>query len=163
MHFDMLRVVDVFFDEDGIVAEGIACFAARFSEGFFQFLLLPDDPHSASAAAGTGLEDDRIADAPRLFQRHRNIFQSFLVVFDDRYSTGTCHFFRADFVAQLFHDFRIGADENDAFFPATTRELDVLREKTIAGMDRLYLVQLRDTQDLFDIEVRLQRIAVLSI
>ena len=29
-------------------------------------------------------------------------------------------------------------------------------------MDRLYLVQLRDTQDLFDIEVGLQRIAVLS-
>ena len=64
-----------------------------------------------------------------------------------------------DLVAEVLEHADVRADENDAGIEARLREVRILREEAVAGMDRVDLVLLGDSDDARDVEVRLERLA----
>ena len=62
LHFDVARTVDEFLDEQGTVAECRFGFAPAALESTRHCLGAGDGTHASAAAAGSGLEHDRIAE-----------------------------------------------------------------------------------------------------
>ena len=60
-------------------------------------------------------------------------------------------------VAHVDHCLRIGADEDDAFFLATTCELGILAQESVTWVNSIYLVFLGHLEDLVDREITLTR------
>src|SRR5690606_25846338 len=61
-HLDMARLLEIFLDIDGVVAERSAGLRTRRGEGERQVVLRARHFHAAPAAAGRRLDDDRVAD-----------------------------------------------------------------------------------------------------
>ena len=61
LHFDVLRLLDVFLDKDIAVPECLYSFILSAVELRQEVLLLADDPHSSSAAACSCLEHYRVS------------------------------------------------------------------------------------------------------
>src|SRR5512138_3644456 len=62
LNFDVSRAINEFLDVDRVVAERILCFALRCSERRLELRLIANHSHSLSTAAGSGLEQDRVAE-----------------------------------------------------------------------------------------------------
>ncbi len=151
LHLDVLRIVDIFFDKNRIVAECRAGFVARFIVFRFHFGVAAHDAHPASAAARGRFNHDGVADFIRLRFRNfgrRNIRQA---VFNQRNFQATRQFFRPHFITELHHRLRTRADKNDAFLAAAGRKLHVFRQKTVARVNGLHPAFFRHTQDFFDV------------
>ena len=61
LHLDMLRLFDVFLDEDVAVSECLNGLVLRASKLRYKVCLVMDYSHSASAAAGCSLQHYRVA------------------------------------------------------------------------------------------------------
>src|SRR5437867_12652182 len=62
LEFDMVRIFDEFLDVHAGIAEGLFRFAAGGVVAFDQGDVVVGDAHTPTAAAGDGLDHDRIAD-----------------------------------------------------------------------------------------------------
>ena len=62
LDLDVARLLQVFLDVDGVVAEGRLGFGARGGERGGELVLVLRDLHAAAAAAGGRLDQHRIAD-----------------------------------------------------------------------------------------------------
>src|SRR3546814_19132841 len=62
LDFDMARLLDVFLDEDAIVAEGILRLVGRRRKALRHFVGRARDAHALAAAAGRSLDHNRTAD-----------------------------------------------------------------------------------------------------
>ena len=62
LNLDVTRLRDELLDEDAVVAEAGRRLVLRGLEALGHLALIPGDPHALAAAAGTGLDHDRIAD-----------------------------------------------------------------------------------------------------
>ena len=60
LHFDVLWVLKVFFNENIVNAESFRCFGTRGTELWKKFFFASYDSHSSSAAAGSCLEHNGI-------------------------------------------------------------------------------------------------------
>ena len=58
----MARILDVAFDVDGAVAEGLLGLGTGDVEFLGEGNVVVRDAHATAAAAGDGLDDDRVAD-----------------------------------------------------------------------------------------------------
>jgi len=63
LHFDVLGALDVAFEEDGVVAEGVLGFFLGLGEAGLELGGFFDDAHAASAATEGGLDDERAKSA----------------------------------------------------------------------------------------------------
>jgi hypothetical protein len=84
LNFDVVRVLDEFLDVNAGIAEGLFRLGAGGVIAFDEGNVVVGDAHAASAAAGDGLDHDRIADA-------LGDDQGVLLVFDDAFRTGRVH------------------------------------------------------------------------
>ena len=118
-----------------------------------------DDPHAPAAAAHRRLDDHRVAervgqgaglgcrvDRRSLPGEHR-----------DAGLPGQPP--RGDLVAQQVEQLGTGADEDDPGPLAGPRELGVLRQEAVAGMDRVDALLLGQLDDRVDVEVAADRLA----
>ncbi len=157
LDFDVLRVFNVLLEKDRRVAKGRLGFGGGALQPFEELLLVARHTHAAPAAAGRGLDDDRIAgllgeDQGLLFggdrlgrpRHHRHPGRH-------RY-LATGHL-----VAETAHDFRRRADEGDPGPVAGLGELGVLREEAVAGVDGVDVLSARQVDDLVDGEVGIDR------
>ncbi len=65
LDLDVARLLDVFLDKDPVVAKARFRLVLRAAEPLAQFGIVMRDAHALAAAAGRGLDHDRIADLPR--------------------------------------------------------------------------------------------------
>jgi hypothetical protein len=121
-------------------------------------LIVADDLHAATAAAGRRLQDDREADALGggdglgRARQHAGAGQ--------HGHAGRLHLLAgADLVAHHLHVDRVGPDEQHAALLHDLGELGPLRQEAVAGVDRVGAGQLGGGDDVLDVEVALGGLA----
>ena len=154
LNFNVLGVLDVFLNEDVIVAERFCRFALCGVIFVEQVGLVAHNAHAASAAACSCLQNNGIT----AFVCE---IDSFLVALDgflDTRNGGDAHFignnFRLNLIAQLVHHVRSGANELNARAFACLREIGILGQETIARMNCVGAFRLCQGNDLIDGKIR---------
>ena len=99
LDFDVLGARDVFFEENGRVAKGAPCLAARFVQQAREFRGPGDDTHAAAAAAERRLDDERKPDFARELQRLRAAGDRFIGPGQHRHVDLPCQRARGHLVA----------------------------------------------------------------
>lgn len=160
LHFNVLWRLDEFLKKDRVVAKCLEGLGTGFCKGCFKLFFTADHTHTTATATGSGFEHQRIANTVCLGACYFNCFEFFMAVFDDRNTCRNRVSLGLDLVPQHRHGLRGGSDKDNALFAATGRKLHVFGQETITGMDCIHLVQLRDLDHRFDIQVRLQRFII---
>jgi hypothetical protein len=118
---------------------------------------LAHDVHAFAAAAGTGLDDERESEPLRMALKR---FSALLlaVISGKRWHARLAHaLLRRAFRAHSFDRRDRRPDEGDSRRLASRRELRVLRQKTIAGVDGVRARLFRGCEDAVDAEIALRR------
>ena len=159
LHFDVLGAPDVALHEHVGPAEGRAGFALGLFELARQLFGVLHHAHAAPAAAEAGFDDDGKA---HVLRRRAHVRERGHRILGARHR-GHLRFdgqvLGRHLVAERFELFRCGADEGDARQLTRAREIRVLGEKSVAGMDGIHAVALRHFDDGRDVEVRPDRFA----
>ncbi len=135
LDLDVARRLHVLLEVDVTHAEGRLGLAHGGLERPRQFLGRPDDPHPASAAAGHGLDDDRIAQLPGdldglVLPAHRPVTAG------QNRNTGLLHGPAGPRLVPHQPDHvRIRTDELDVAGLADLRQVGALRQEAVAGVD----------------------------
>ncbi len=146
---------DELFEIDVAVAEGGLGLGLGRIERRPQADVVVDDPHAAAAAAGDGLDDDRVADLVGELHRLGLVGDGAFGARDDGDLGLAGDLAGLDLVAQQPHGLDAGADEADAAVAADLREVGVLGEEPVAGVDRIDVGDLRGADDPGDVQVAL--------
>ena len=155
LHLDMARAADQLLQIDLVVAERGQAFAPRGLHLVGELGLVPDLAHAAPAAAPARLEHDRKTDLPGEAGGLVRVARQRTGGRDDRDAGGLRDFPGRHLVAELAHDFGTGADERDAGVGAGLGEIGVLRQETVARMDRVGPVLARHPKHFVDAEIGL--------
>jgi hypothetical protein len=143
----------VFLEEDRGVAERASGLGLGFVQERPKLAGLRHDAHPASAAAEGRLDDQRKSDLPRGLQRAVAVGERLVGAGQGGHADPRGEGAGGGFVAHHLEQVRTGADERDPRAFAGARELGVLAEEPVAGMDRLdpFLAGQRDNP--FDVEI----------
>ncbi len=154
LELDVTRLLEVLLQVDLGISECRLGLRARGVEGAGELPLVPGGSHPAAAAARRGLQDHRISG----FLRER---ESLVQGLDGARRPGYGrHAGRGHrppgqrLVPHFPEGFRRRADEGDMTVLEDLREIGVLREETVAGMDRVGLGDLGGRNDGRDVQVR---------
>ena len=157
LHFDVARALDVLFQEDLLVAEGAGRLALAGGEVGGELLRLVHPAHALAAAPGGRLDEHGEADALGFFLQERRILVVAVVAGRDRH-VGLHHQRLGRRLRPHGADrCRARSDEDDAGRDARLREIGVLGEKAVPGMERFRAGALRRGEDDLDRQVRLAR------
>src|SRR5438309_10168664 len=154
LHLDVSRVLQVFFEIDGGVAEGRPGFRPRHAyctlEGGFRV----HDTHAPAAASTGGFYDDRVTDFSRYLERLlRGVWQRSVRAGDARHS-GLLHDLLCVYlVAHQPDGIGLRADENEAALVHALGKVRVFSEKSVARMNRLGIGHLRRADDGWYVEI----------
>src|SRR5581483_11372778 len=141
-----------------IVAEGRARLRAGDADGVEERGLTVHNAHAASAAAARSLDDDRIADLAGDAQVFlRVITQRPVGSRDARHPVTLHHADRGHFVAHGANGLRPRTDEYETAVLHALREIRVLRQEPVAGMDTDRVGDLRGADDRRHVEVARRR------
>jgi hypothetical protein len=153
LDLDVARVLDVLLEIDVADAERGFRLALRGLERLAQLRRLADDAHAAAAAAGDGLDDDRVAEL-------LGDLQALLFTFDRAVAAGQhghAGFLhrapRARLVAHQTDDVRVGADELDVARLTDLREVGALGQEPVAGVNRVGARDLGGADDRGHVEI----------
>ena len=149
LHFDVARLLDVLFEVDAAVLEGLLGFLLGGVEAGLQADVVAGHAHAAAAAAGRRLDQHRDS-------RSRRASCSGLGLVGR--SARRCRARRARsaslgqlaglvLVAQPAHRLVRRADELDVAVAAHLGEVGVFRQEAVAGMDRLHVGDLGGADD----------------
>ena len=130
-----------------------ARFRLRLREQPRQFLGPLHDAHAAPAAARRRFQNDRIPDFLRQRQRLLRTLQHARRAGQHRHAHLAHEGARPLLDAHQPDHFRLRADELDARGLADLRELGILAQKAVAGMDRVDVGDLRRADDRRDIQI----------
>ena len=150
-------MAEIFFDVDGVVAEGLARLGARHRERARKIRQPLGDLHAAPAAAGRRLDDDRIADLGGDPRRLALVMHRAARARDDRNAETFRRLLRLDLVA---HDADVvagRADEGDVVRGEDVGEARVLGEEAVARMHGVGAGDLAGRDDARNVEVALGR------
>ncbi len=131
----MARPLEIFFDQNTIIAESGSGLALGTGESRGKFARCRDDAHALAAAAGRGLDQHRIADFAGRRGEPRLALILAVIASNQRHAGRRHQRLRRRLRAHGADRARRRADENDAGFGAGFSEIRVFREKPIAGMD----------------------------
>ena len=157
LDLDMARALKVFFQIDRIVAKGGAGLRLGGLHRDFEFLFRACDLHAATAAAGSGLYQHRIADLlgdllgrgyriePAIGARHAG------------HASLDHGLLGRDLVAHHADMLRLRADEDEVVSLDHLGELGIFRQEAIAGMDGIGAGDLGRGDDLGLLQVGLAR------
>ena len=146
---------DQTFQEQGVVAEGAAGGASGAGQGLRELLGALDGEHALAAASGRGLDQQR---EPHVLGGVQQLLiaQSRLGdAGDHRDAVGGDVLFGADLVPHGVQRVHAGADEGDPGLVQGAREVHVLREEAVAGMDGLGPGTAAGLDDRVDVQVAL--------
>ena len=158
LDFDVLRVHDAFFYIDFIITECHLRFGTSAVVRFFQIFHPVDITHAASAAAIDSFDHDRQTVLLSKFLDFREIMDSALGTRNHR---DACFFSLdagIDLVAEHDEVFYVRSDECNAFFFAALSQFRIFSKEAVARMDSIYIVFLADADDIFNIQVSIDRL-----
>ena len=153
LDFDVPRIVEVLLQEQAAVPERGDRHPPRRVEGRFEFLGIPRDLHADAASSGRRLHEDRIADPLRDWQAILDPRDDPLAAWRHRDAEGSDEFACGSFPSHRAHRGGRGTDEDDPGLLASLREGGVLREESVARMDRVRGGLDRGVDDLADVQV----------
>jgi hypothetical protein len=161
LDLDVTGTDDRLFQIYRIVAERGLGLATRAVVGGGELRFRLDEPHPLPSAAGGGLEHDGKANAPRRHERLRRggkapPFRS-VVPWDNRDAGLGDRLAGRRLVPHHAHRRAARADECDPGRLACVGKVFVLREKSVAGVDRIGAGSATRREDLLDVEVALAR------
>src|SRR6185295_2639529 len=162
LDLDVLRVGDVALEEDRVVPEGGPGLAPRLLQPLLELLGLVDDAHAASAAAEAGLHDQRETDPLGFLLQSRPGLDRPVGAGQDGKAGLDRELARGDLVAEEFEHLGRRSDEGDARVTAGPREVRILGEESVAGMDGVDLDALGQVDDAVDVEIRGDRALALA-
>ena len=157
LHLDVTRVVEVALDVDGRVGEVRLPFAASGLERALDLVRRGDDLEALPSAAGRGLDRDRPADLVAEPANVGGSFDGLGRAGDDRDAGGAHRLARRNLGAHQLHRLRRRADPDEPGSLDGTREVGVLGEKPVPGMNRLGAGPLRGVDDPLLVQVALGR------
>ena len=156
LHLDVPRLVEVALEVDAAVAEARLGLARRRAERRLHAGCGVDDADALAAAARGRLERDRIADALRVLPRRACVGDGIGRAGHDRHAGRLHRAARLDLVAHRLDGLGRRPDPLESGIAYGARERGVLREESVAWMDRLRARLLRRSEDLVGDEVRLR-------
>ena len=137
LNLDVARVLDEFFEEDAVVAEGRFRFGLHRRKAVGHVGIGVGDADALAAAAGRGLDHDRIADLARDADGFFRRFDQAHVTRHSRDPGLGGQLFRADLVAHGVDGFGIRADKGDTLVAQAAGEAGVLGQEAKAGVHSL--------------------------
>jgi hypothetical protein len=155
LDFDVARIDDELLDEDAVVAEGRLRLGLRALEPVRNFILRMGDAHALAAAAGGGLDHDRIADLAGNLDRVLRVFDHPEEARHRRNFSGGRRFLRFDLVAHRLDGADVRADERDLCFLERFGKGRTLGKKAVARMHRFRAHLLAGVDDLVDQKIGL--------
>ncbi len=162
LDFNVARPRQEFFQEDIRDAKRGAGLAAGLVERFVERIRGERDAHAATAAAHRGLDDHRIAELGGELAGLGIGLDGRVAAGQHRHAGLLGDVPGRHLVAELFENFRARSDEDDAGLGTRPREVRVLREEAVAGVDRIDLMLLRQRDDAVDVEIGADRFAGLA-
>ncbi len=153
LHFDVARMLEIFFHVNGRIAERRFRFGLRLLEGIFQLALFAHHAHATPAAARRGFDDHRITklggDLQRLFD-----FRQHTVAARNRRHAGFAHrVFGERLIAHRGDHFRCRPDEVNIARGAHFGEVGILRQKSVAGVNRFGVGDFGGADETRDIQI----------
>ncbi len=157
LELDVPRLLNELLHVELAVAECVRRLGKRRMKQIGQILGVAHNPHAAPAAAGLGLQDDRIANLSgplaRLFGRRQNPVRS-----RQNRHLGLLHCLaRFFFFAHQPRHFRRRPNELDIRRAAHFGEVRVLAQQSVSGMDRLHIGNLRRRNHRRHIQIAVRR------
>ena len=157
LHFDVLCAGDILFQKHRPVSKRPLRLALRFVEQRVEVARLVHHAHSASAAAESRLDDQRKTNLRRDLQRFLPVAHR---VFRAR-QRGDFQLLRQcprrDFIAHQVEQLRLWPHELNPSLRTSRRKLRILRQKTVARVNHVHALRLRERHDALDIEIRAHR------
>ena len=153
LDLDVARLLEIFLDIDRVVAESSLGLGLGGLERVEEIVLVARHLHAASAAAGSRLDDDRIADVLGDLPGLGLVGDAALGAghAGDAEALGRALGF--DLVAHDADMLRLRADEGDAVMLEHLREARVLGQEAVAGMDRIRAGDLAGGDQGRDVEI----------
>ena len=157
LHLDVPRLLDVFFQVDAAVLEGLLRLLAGRIEARLETDVIVGDAHAAAATAGRRLDQDRETQRVRQFQRLGIGLDQALAARHNRHSGLLGQLAGLILVAQAAHGFVRRTDELDPARTADLGEVGILGQKAIARMNRLDVGNFGGADDARNVEVAIDR------
>jgi hypothetical protein len=152
LDFEMPCPLDVLLDEHARITEVVLAEALHHIEIRIEFSGVPADTHADAATARGAFQHDRVADSFSGLQRGVHVLEK-PRAFEHRYALFRCDRAGRVLQAEGAKLRRRGSNKRDARCFARFTKLRVLREKTVAGMDRLHVLAARDVEDLGGVQI----------
>jgi hypothetical protein len=153
LHLNVARRRQVFLEVYRGIAERGFRFGARDEQRVGQLLAVAGNAHAAPATARCRLDDDRISDLVRDPDRVRLVGDGSVRSRDHRHTRLLHHVLGDGLVAHLLDGVLRRADPGNAARRHGLRELGVLGEESVAGMNRLRARDLGRGDDAIEVEV----------
>ena len=138
LHLDVFRTRNVAFEEHRRIAKRAPRLALRLVEQVREIAQLSDNAHSATTATERCLDYERKINLLRDLQRLGAILDRILSARQSRHADLLCKCAGGGLVTHLAEQIHARPDERDAGLRARLRELRVLGQKTISGVDHLH-------------------------
>ena len=153
LDLDVFGARDVFFEEDGGVAEGAAGLGLGLVEEIGEIGGFVDDAHAATAAAEGGFDDEGKADLFGDFEGLGAVADGFLGAGEDGDFDFLGEGAGGGFIAHHVEQLGTRADEDDVGLGAGAGEVGVFGEETVAGVDGVDALFNGDADDAVDVEI----------
>ena len=147
LHLHMARPLQVFLQQHSVIAEGGRGLASGAGQLCGEILRPQHRPHALAAAAGAGLNQNGEADARGLGRQQRIVLRLTMIARHGRHAGRHHQPLALGLAAHGANGGGRRADEGDAGIGAALREFRILRQETIAGVDRLRAGATRHVED----------------
>ena len=137
LDLDMARFLHIFLDEDAAVAEGVFGLVHGRAEDLPELVVGAGDTHALAAAAGRGLDHDRVADPARARHSRLGIRDLARLARHDGHARALREALALDLVAHGGDGGRARPDKDQPRRLHGLDEARILREEAEARMDRL--------------------------
>ena len=148
-----LRVGEIFFHVDGVVAERRAGLGRGLAHQAFELVLALDHLHAAPAAARRRLDQDRIADVRGERLGLGDAFERAFRAGDQRQAERRGGALGLDLVAHRPDMLGLGADPDDPVALDDLGELRVFGQEAVAGVDGVGVDDFGGRDDVGDVEI----------
>ena len=157
LDLDVLRILQIFFDENVVVSERLRRFALRRPVLIDDIRLVANHPHSTASAAGCRFQNHRVS-------AFISEFHGLILTMNRRLDARNCrnadflrHKLGLDFVTQLIHHIRSRSDELDTCVLTGLSKIGVFRKETVSRVNRIYALRSGDFNYLVDSQIGVHR------
>src|SRR4029453_2071982 len=156
LKFNVMRIDDELLEINLIVSESFLAFVRRPMKGWLKARFILRHAHSASAAASGRFDHYRITDFLRDFDRVALSLDNAIASWRHGHAGFSRRSARWVLIAHRQHSLRRRPNELDIAAFTDFREMGVLGEKSIAGMNRIDIADLCSAHDAIDFKVALR-------